>query len=176
MHRSFAKWLLMALLTCMLIGCGSTTTPATDARLKGTTSRTTDPRDDQRLAMHPSTVGDIDAHRDVPFYQINGTINPKELTWQAQQTVTFVNQSGGALDRLYFRLYPNLADMGGDLTIGTAQVNDAPVTVQYEADRYIARLDLTTPIAVDATTTVVLDFVTTVPKKGGAKLFGTLYF
>lgn len=176
MHRSFAKWLLMALLTCMLIACGNTNAPTSDARFKGMKLNGTDPRDDQRLAMHPSTVSDIDAHRDVPFYQINGTINPKELTWQAQQTVTFVNQSGGALDRLYFRLYPNLADMGGDLTIGTVQVNDAPVTVQYEADRYIARLDLTTPIAVDATTTVVLDFVTTVPKKGGSKLFGTLYF
>lgn len=182
MHRSLSLQLLwIATIALILSACGNqaatiATTPSPVAPRKGSNTTATDPRDEQRLAMHESTVGDIDTHRDVPFYQISGTIDPKGLTWQAHQTVTFVNRSGAALDRLYFRLYPNLADMGGDLTISAAQVNDAPITVQYEADRYIARLDLTTPIAVDATTQVVLDFVTTVPNEGGADLFGTLYF
>ena len=182
MHRSLSIQLLwIATIALILSACGNqtaaiTTTPSPVAHLKGADITATDPRDDQRLAMHESTVSDIDAHRDVPFYQISGTINPKGLTWQAHQTVTFVNHSGAVLDRLYFRLYPNLADMGGDLTISAVQVNDTAATVQYEADRYIARIDLPTPIAIDATTMVTLDFVTTVPNKGGDDLFGTLYF
>jgi len=182
MHRSLSLQLLwIATIALILSACGNqtaaiTTTPSPVAQLKGAETTTTDPRDDQRLAMHESTVGDIDTYRDVPFYQISGTINPKGLTWQAHQTVTFINRSGAALDRLYFRLYPNLADMGGDLTISAARVNDTAVTVQYESDNYIARIDVPAPIAIDATTTVTLDFVTTVPKKGGKDLFGTLYF
>lgn len=158
--------------------CGSTTAanPTTPLPLAGFRGSATDPRDDQRLAMHESSIGDIDAHRDVPFYQISGNLDPNGLTWHAQQTLTFVNQSGAALDRIYFRLYPNLADMGGDLTINAAHVNDTAVAVQYESNRYIARFDLPAPIAIDATTTVTLDFVTTVPNKGGDNLFGTLYF
>lgn len=172
---------MIATIALVLSACGNqtaviATTPSPVAQRKWSNTTATDPRDDQRLAMHESTVSDIDNHRDVPFYQISGTIDPTGLTWQAHQTVTFVNHSGAALDRLYFRLYPNLADMGGDLTISAAHVNDAPITVQYEVNRYIARLDLTDPIAVDAITQVVLDFVTTVPNEGGKDLFGTLYF
>ena len=182
MHRSLSTQLLwIATIAFILSACGNqtaaiATTPSPVAQLKGADTTATDPRDEQRLAMHERTVGDIDTHRDVPFYQISGTIDPTGLTWQANQTVTFVNRSGAALDRLYFRLYPNLPDMGGDLTISAAQVNDAAVTVQYEAGRYIAHLELPVPIAIDATTTVTLDFVTTVPNEGGADLFGTLYF
>jgi Peptidase family M1 domain len=175
------RLLWITTIALILSACGNNTAttvanPSPVAHLKGAETTTTDPRDDQRLAMHESAVSDIDTHRDVPFYQISGTINPKGLTWQAHQTVTFINQSGTALDRLYFRLYPNLADMGGALTISAARVNDTAVTVQYESDNYIARIDVPAPIATDATTTVTLDFVTTVPKKGGKDLFGTLYF
>lgn len=180
-HTLLSRLLALVAITLFVTACGSnpaaiTSDPSPVAKHKGTESNPTDPRDDQRLAMHPSTVGDIDAHRDVPFYQISGTIDPQGLTWQAHQTVTFVNHSGAALDRLYFRLYPNLADMGGDLSISAAQINGGAALVQYESDRYIARLDFPAPIAIDATTTVTLDFVTTVPNEGGADLFGTLYF
>lgn len=182
MNRSLSirLWLITTIMLT-LSACGSnpapiTSNPSPSAHLKGSDSNPTDPRDDQRLAMHDSAVGDIDTHRNVPFYQISGTIDPKGLTWQAHQTVTFINQSGAALDHIYFRLYPNLADMGGDLTISAAQVNDTALTIQYESNRYIARIDLPTPIAIDATTTVTLDFVTTVPNEGGEDLFGTLYF
>lgn len=182
MHRSLLLRIFgIGIIVFVMAACGSNPAAITSksspiVKRKGTEANHTDPRDDQRLAMHPSTIGDIDAHHDVPFYQINGTIDPKGLTWQAHQTVTFVNQSGAALDHIYFRLYPNLADMGGDLTISAVHVNDTAVTVKYEADRFIARLDLPAPIAMNATTNVTIDFVTTVPKKGGKQLFGTLYF
>jgi hypothetical protein len=41
---------------------------------------------------------------------------------EGQQTLTYTNQSGVALDKLYFRLFPNLPDLGGDLTITAASV------------------------------------------------------
>jgi len=38
----------------------------------------------------------------------------------------------------------------------------------------LARLDVATPIAIDAVVTVVLDFVTTAPNNGGTNFYGTL--
>ncbi len=133
---------------------------------------TTDVQSDQRAAMHSSTRDDIASHSAVPHYQITSTIDPVARTWQGQQTLTYTNQSGVILDKLYFRLFPNLLDLGGDLTITAASVAGISVPVQYEANRYLARLDLTTPLAAGAQITTTLDFVTTVPDNVGQTLYG----
>lgn len=138
-------------------------------------SKVSDPAADQQLAMHTSARADIASHPDVPLYRIVGTIDPTKRTWQAIQTLTFRNQSGATLTKLYFRLFPNLSDVGGSLTISSATVNGATIIVKTEANRYLARLDLATPIANGAQVSVVLNFVTTVPGSNGSSLYGTLY-
>lgn len=139
-----------------------------------TVSAAGDPLLDQQAAMHTTTRGDVAGHADAPFYQIVGTIVPDQRTWQATQTLTFRNQSGVALSKLYFRLYANLADVGGKLVINSATVNGVTTAVKFESRNFLARLDLATPIAPDAMVTVVLDFVTTAPNNGGTNIYGTL--
>jgi aminopeptidase N len=133
-----------------------------------------DPAADQQLAMHTSARGDIAKNPDVPLYRIVGTIDPAKRTWQATQTLTFRNKSGATLTKLYFRLFPNLPDIGGNLTVSSATVNGKTVVVRSEANRYLARLDLATPIANGTQVTVVLKFITTAPNNGGTSLYGTL--
>ena len=133
---------------------------------------TTDVQSDQRAAMHSSARDDIASHATVPRYQIISTIDPVARTWQGQQTLTYTNQSGVTLDKLYFRLFPNLPDLGGDLTITAASVAGVSVPVQYEANRYLARLDLPTPLVAGAQISTTLDFVTTVPDNVGQSLYG----
>ncbi len=133
---------------------------------------TTEVQSDQRAAMHSSARDDIARHPNASRYQIISTIDPVARTWQGQQTLTYTNQSGVTLDKLYFRLFPNLPDLGGDLTITAASVAGVIVPVQYEANRYLARLDLATPLASGSQITTILDFVTTVPDNVGQSLYG----
>ena len=133
---------------------------------------TTEVQSDQRAAMHSSARDDIARHPNASRYQIISTIDPVARTWQGQQTLTYTNQSGVPLDKLYFRLFANLPDLGGDLTITAASVAGVSVPVQYEANRYLARLDLATPLASGSQITTTLDFVTTVPDNVGQTLYG----
>ena len=132
---------------------------------------TTEVQSDQRAAMHSSARDDIARHPAVPRYQIISTIDPVARTWQGQQTLTYTNQSGVTLDRLYFRLFPNLSDLGGDLTMTAASVAGSASRCNT-SHRYLARLDLTTPLAAGAQITTTLDFVTTVPDNVGQTLYG----
>lgn len=136
------------------------------------TTPTTDMQADQRAAMHWSAREDIASHPEVPRYHIVSTIDPVARTWQGQQILTYTNQTGVTLDKLYFRLFPNLPDLGGDLTITGASVDGVAVPVQYEAKRYIAKLDLPTPLPSGAQITATLDFVTTTPDNVGQTLYG----
>ncbi len=137
-------------------------------------SAANDPLLDQQAAMHTTTQGDVVAHADAPMYRMVGTVNPSQRTWRATQTLTFRNRSGVALNKLYFRLYANLADVGGKLTINSATVNGVATAITFESRNFLARLDVATPIAIDAVVTVVLDFVTTAPNNGGTNFYGTL--
>ncbi len=145
------------------------------AQSPNVTTTVVDPAADQQLAMHTSARGDIASHPDVPLYRIVGTIDPAKRTWQATQTLTFRNQSGTSLSKLYFRLFPNLPDVGGSLTISSASVNGTSIAVKTEANRYLARLDLITPLTNGTQINVVLNFITTAPGKNGASWYGTLY-
>ncbi|MFM7678672.1 MAG: hypothetical protein ACKO83_07450, partial [Roseiflexaceae bacterium] len=132
------------------------------------------PLADQQAAMHASARGDVASYADAPMYQIVGSVNPDKRTWQATQTITFWNQSGGSLSKLYFRLLANLPDVGGSLVLNSARVNGTTVSVKYEANRYLARLDLATALPINSLVTVVLSFVTTAANNGGEDVFGTL--
>lgn len=133
---------------------------------------TTEVQSDQRAAMHSNARDDIASHPVASRYHIVSTVDPVARTWQGQQTLTYTNQSGVTLNQFYFRLFANLPDLGGDLTITAASVAGVSVPVQYESNRYLARLDLPTPLAAGAQITTTLDFVTTVPDNVGQRLYG----
>ena len=133
---------------------------------------TTEEQSDQRAAMHSSVRDDIASHANVSHYHIISTIDPVAHTWQGQQTLTYTNQSGITLDKLYFRLFPNLPDLGGDLSVTAANIAGVSVPVQYEANRYLARLDLPTPLANGDQITATLEFITTTPDNVGQTLYG----
>jgi hypothetical protein len=129
---------------------------------------------DQRAAMHNSTRSDIEHYGDVPRYQITGVITPQTQTLQATQKLFYVNKSTDPLDRLYFRLFPNLDDMGGAVVITAARINEQAVPFTSEAGEYLVRIDLAEPLASGATIVVALDFATTMPYNKGQQWYGAM--
>lgn len=129
---------------------------------------------DQQAAMHTSARSDVTRHATVPRYQIVGTVDPSKRTWQGTQTLIFTNQTGAALRTIYFRLYANLPDIGASITLSNASINGNKTSVKYEANRFLARLDVSTPIAANASVTVVVNFTTTAANNGGTDVYGTL--
>jgi len=129
---------------------------------------------DQQAAMHTSARSDVTRHATVPRYQIVGTVDPSKRTWQGTQTLIFTNQTGAALRTIYFRLYANLPDIGASITLSNASINGNKTSVKYEANRFLARLDVSTPIAANASVTAVVNFTTTAANNGGTDVYGTL--
>ena len=129
---------------------------------------------DQRAAMHRSTRDDISQYPNVPRYTITGVITPETQQLAATQTLIYVNTSPVTLNRLYFRLFPNLVDMGGNVVINAARVDDQAAPFTMEADNYLVRVDLATPVASGAATSVALDFVTTMPYNKGRIWYGAM--
>ncbi len=156
----FVSFILLGLILCMPLPHSAHAAPGAVA--------------DQQAAMHTSARSDISKNTNVPMYQIVGTVDPSKRTWQATQTLTFTNQTGNTLRTIYLRLYANLPDIGGSITLSGASINGNKVSIAYEANRYLARLDIRTPIAKNATVTVVVSFTTTAANNGGEAVYGTL--
>lgn len=130
--------------------------------------------DDQRAAMHTSAQADVEQYPTAPRYTITGEIVPQTRTWRATQTLFYVNTNPVAHTQLYFRLFPNLADMGGSVIIDAARINDQAVPFTMEAGNYLVRIDLATPLQVGESLVVSLDFATTMPYNKGRELYGAM--
>lgn len=129
---------------------------------------------DQRAAMHTSTHDDINQYGNVPQYTLTGVISTDTQTLTATQNLLYVNKSTRELNELYFRLFPNLADMGGVMVIRDARVGDQAVSYTMEANNYLVRVALPTPLTPGSTVNVALDFVTTMPVNKGRELYGAM--
>jgi hypothetical protein len=96
----------------------------------------------QAPALLPSFVGDLDRAREWNRYTIGATIDPQARTISGRLQLEYTNRDFVSLDRLYFHLYPNLADFGGELTVRSVAVDGAPTDVVYESGRYLLRVNL----------------------------------
>ncbi len=127
---------------------------------------------DQTLAMHASRRVDVAAQAHIPHYRLDTLFEPASQRWRGWMHVVFANPSLTPLTSVYLRLYPNLKDFNGTATIYRPTVNGQRATIQYELNRYLARLDFAEPIPVGQQVEVSLDFLTTTPINEGAKSYG----
>jgi len=128
----------------------------------------------QRLAMHSSAVNDIQATSTVPFYTIDGTVNPTTRTFTATQTIVYTNRTTVGLANIGLRLYPNLTDVGGSCTLTSVKVDGSAVTPTYGPQRYFVTVPLAKPLAAGKSVTLQISFTTTAPTNVDTNLFGTL--
>ncbi len=128
----------------------------------------------QRQAMHSSAVNDIQATSTVPYYTINGTVNPTTRTLTAAQTIVYTNRTSVALANIGLRLYPNLTDVGGTCILTSVKVDGSAVTPTYGPQRYFVTVPLAKPLAAGKSVTLQISFTTTAPTNADTNLFGTL--
>ncbi len=130
----------------------------------------------QRQAMHSSAVNDIQATSMVPYYTIDGTVNPdpKKLTFTATETIVYTNRTSVALQNIGLRLYPNLTDVGGSCILTTVKVDGSVVTPKYGPQRYFVTVPLAQKLAAGKSVTLQIGFTTTAPTNADSNLFGTL--
>lgn len=126
----------------------------------------------QAAALLPDFRSDLDKAGEWNRYTIGATIDPSKQTFTGRLQLEYTNRDSTALDRLYFRLFPNLSDFAGRLDIHAASVNGATVPIVYESRRYLLRVDLPQPLAPGDATTVMLDFTTKTPENAGRQYYG----
>jgi Peptidase family M1 domain len=116
----------------------------------------------QRDKVFAETDGELS------LYQIDATLTAAQPDQPAQISgdldLSYVNTTGEAQEKLYFRLYPNSAEYGdGAMVLSEATVAGVTVEPEITVEDTLAGLTLPEPVADGASTEVKLHFETTIP-------------
>jgi len=127
---------------------------------------------DQAPALLPDFRSDLDRADEWNRYTISAMIDPQQRTISGNERIAYTNRDSGALDKLYFHLYPNLPDFHGRLAIDALMIDGRASPIVYENRNYLLRVDLPQPLAPGGTTVVTLGFTTTAPKNVSNTFYG----
>ena len=90
-----------------------------------------------------------------------------------KQRVTFPNHTGANLEEIVFRLYPNLPQYGGAMSVGPVWVDGERRTASLRAGDTSLAVPLGRPLAPESSVTLELTFDVQIPEKGSEyTLFG----
>lgn len=125
-----------------------------------------DDRSAFRQGLISSEAAVLDELTGASVYHMDMAISPDLLSVAGLQEVRYTNQEDGALDEVYFHLYPNL--LGGNLTVSGLTVNGEPVTPEYPDRAWsVMRVPLPAPLAPGEQVVFGLEFSVDVPTEGG---------
>jgi hypothetical protein len=122
--------------------------------------------------MLPADVADLQQADAWDRYTIIAALDAQALTISGFVDVDFRNRDSVALDRLYFRLYPNHPDFGGRLDVTDAQIAGVSTESGTEHGATLFWIALPAPLAPGDSTTVRLSFVTRTPRNASRDTFG----
>jgi aminopeptidase N len=128
--------------------------------------------DPQASALLPEFRDDLNDTSSWNRYSITAEIEPGKQILAGNLQLRYTNRDSVALDRLYFRLFPNLADFAGKLDITKVLLNNTSQKVTYEQRRYLLRINLPQPLQPGEQATINLDFRTTAPANAGRSYYG----
>ncbi|MBM4458272.1 MAG: M1 family metallopeptidase [Chloroflexi bacterium] len=155
----FPRWLLASTLALTLTGL----LLAGCALLKPVPPA--DPLADYRPALAPGftlTPAQLDA---LLRYSITVKVDVAARAYTGTLELTLPVSRTAALNDLYFRLYPNLKQFGGGLTVGGARVNGLTVNYAYDAEGTAVHLALPTPLKPSSVAQVWLTFAGKWPQR-----------
>ena len=127
---------------------------------------------DQAAALLPDFQGDLANADKWNRYTISAMIDPAADMIAGREQIEYTNRDDRPLDAVYFHLYPNLPDFGGQLRIDAVAIDGRAAEVVYESRRYLLRVNLPQPLAPGAKTVIGLAFTTNTPKNASASLYG----
>jgi hypothetical protein len=127
-----------------------------------------------KQSLLPAFQGDIASLGEIPRYRIAVSLDADALTLTGRQQVSYTNNEGNKLGEIYFRLYPNLTQFGGQMEVQRAAVGNQDTTFTYEAENTALKLPLTPSLQPREGLQIELDFTVQVPRADDEKphLFG----
>jgi hypothetical protein len=117
-----------------------------------------------KQSLLPTSQGDIAALGEIPRYDIGVSLDADALTLTGRQQVFYTNNEGSKLGEIYFRLYPNLPQFGGQMEVQRAAVSNQDVPFTYEAENTALKLPLTPSLLPGEELQIALDFIVQVPR------------
>jgi len=126
----------------------------------------------QADALLPNFAGDLGRAGEWNRYTISAAIDPEARMIGGRLRLEYTNRDFVSLDRLYFHLYPNLPDFGGDLTVSDLLIDGTGAEVTYEGGRYLLRVNLARPLDPGASTTITLNWQASAPANASRELYG----
>jgi len=127
-----------------------------------------------KQSLLPASQGDIAPLGEIPRYRIAVSLGADALTLTGHQQVFYTNNEGNKLGEVYFRLYPNLPQFGGQMQVQRAIVGARDTLFTYEAGNTALKLPLTPSLLPGEGLQIELDFTVQVPHAEDEKphLFG----
>ena len=106
-------------------------------------------------------------------YRIIMELDTSARRLNGKQRVTFPNHTGADLQEIVFRLYPNLPQYGGAMSVGPVWVDGERRTASLRAGDTSLAVPLGRPLAPESSVTLELTFDVQIPEKGSEyTLFG----
>jgi hypothetical protein len=127
-----------------------------------------------KQSLLPAFQGDIALLGEIPRYRIFVSLDADALTLTGRQQVFYTNRESDKLGEIYFRLYPNLPQFGGQMEVQRAAVGNLDTTFTYEAGNTALKLPLTPSLLPGEGLRMELDFTVQVPRSDDdePRLFG----
>jgi hypothetical protein len=124
----------------------------------------------------PEVIGVPAAVEVSPFaeYRIVMALDLAARRLEGKQRVAYPNHTGVELEEIVFRLYPNLPQYGGAMTVGQVWVDGERRSSSLRAGDTALAVRLARPLAPESSVTIEMEFGVEIPAKDGVyALFGS---
>lgn len=116
---------------------------------------------------------DVVAAGPLPEYRLSLVLDTAGNRVKGHEAVTVVNQADIVLSDIVFRLYPNLPQYGGRMSVGPVWVDGERTKAELRANDTSLRIPLSRSLKPSASTIISMTFDVTIPERsGGYVLFG----
>lgn len=121
----------------------------------------------QAQALRPAFRDDLQAIREAPRYTLQATIQPEQGLVIGSLIFDYTNTTGGRIDELPFRLFPNAGSIygGGSLEVSAVRRGEVELQTRREMEDTLLWVVLDTPLEPGASLTLEMDFQDQVPKR-----------
>jgi hypothetical protein len=122
--------------------------------------------------LQPDAASSLEAAGPVPEYRLELALDAAASRLDGRAQVRFPNRSESPLDEIVFRLYPNLPQYGGRMSVGSVWVDGRRASSAQRAGDTVLAVPLPRPLAPDASALISLTFTVEIPAvQSGHALF-----
>jgi hypothetical protein len=147
---------VLMLLAAIVAACSS--------RAPGETSDSLAAADDPQSSPTATAVPTVRPVSPFPQYRLNLVLEAESRRLVGRQQVTVPNHTGVDLEELVFRLYPNLPQYGGRMSVGDVWVDGERGTSELRAENTSLAVPLARPLAPETELDVELAFEVAIPE------------